>query len=138
MKKKWMKGFTLIELLITLLIICILAATAYPTYQSYIVSSRRTDAKSSLLNMANLMERYYSLNNTYVGATLANLGLANPTPQGYYNLQITSAAATTYTLTGVPIGAQATNDTTCASFTLNQLGQMGITGTGVASTCWGN
>lgn len=129
-------GFTLLELLITVLIVSILVAIAYPSYTSYVTQARRMDGKSSLLNMATLLERYYSNNNTYTGATLTNLGLANPTAQGFYNLQINTATATAYTLSAVPLGAQATNDTACASFTLNQLGQRGITGSGAVTDCW--
>lgn len=39
------KGFTLIELMITVVVIGILAAIAYPSYQSYMARSRRADAQ---------------------------------------------------------------------------------------------
>ncbi len=130
------RGFTLIELLVTLSIIGILAAIAVPSYQSYVTTATRADAKSSLLNLANLLERYYSQHNTYVGANITNLGLSNPTPGGYYNLQIANTTATTYNIQAIPQGRQATNDRACATVTYNELGQRGITGNSTVTECW--
>ncbi len=130
------KGFTFIELLVTVGIIGILAIIAIPSYLSYVTKAGRSDAKTSLLNLANLLERYYSQKNTYVGATIANLGLTNPTSGGYYNLEIANITATTYTIQAVPQGRQAANDTQCATFTYNQLGQRGITGNSTIAQCW--
>ncbi len=59
------RGFTLIELLIAMVIVAILASIAIPSYQAYVLRSHRTDAKSALLDMASLEERFFSTNNTY-------------------------------------------------------------------------
>ncbi|NNM58434.1 MAG: type IV pilin protein [Legionellales bacterium] len=128
-------GFTLIELMVTLVIIGILTAITYPSYQGYMQRDRRSDGQIALLDLANKMERYFTSNNTYAGATLTGVGELATSPSGYYNLSIATATATTYTLQAAPTGAQ-TSDTTCATLTLNQLGQKGATGTGTASTCW--
>lgn len=128
-------GFTLIELLITIVIIAILAAIAYPSYISYITKTRRSDGQTALLDLANRMERYFTTNNTYVGATIANVGTSSTTPGGYYTLSISATTATTYTIQAAPTGSQ-TSDTQCATLTLNQLGQKGDTGTGSVSDCW--
>ena len=58
-------GFTLIELMVTVAIVAILSAIAYPAYTEYILKSRRTDAKNALLDLAARQERFYSLNNKY-------------------------------------------------------------------------
>lgn len=114
--KNKMSGFSLLELLITVMIIGVLAAIAYPAYIDHMNKTRRTDGQAALMNLASYMESYYTENNTYVGATLANLGLTAASPQGFYNVGITNASATAYTLSATPVGAQATD--TCGTLTL--------------------
>jgi type IV pilus assembly protein PilE len=147
------RGFTLIELVIAMVIASILAAIAIPSYTSYIMRSRRTEAKSALLNLASLEERFFSTNNTYsalptdLGYT-AGLGVSFPVGSGYYNitqLLVTQAvqpanstsagtpATYTITATPVPTNSQA-NDTGCTSFTITSGGVQ--TSTGSSTTCW--
>lgn len=68
-------GFTLIELMITVAIVGILAAVAYPAYTDQIRKGRRAECRSGLLQSMQQQERYYSQFNTYVsfdeGATNA-------------------------------------------------------------------
>ena len=78
-------GFTLIELMITVAVVGILAAIAYPSYQDSIRKSRRADAKSALLDAAHRQERFFTENNQYTnvlvapgGCTGAACGLSLP------------------------------------------------------------
>ena len=68
-------GFTLIELMITVAIVGILAAVAYPAYTDQIRKGRRAECRSGLLQSMQQQERYYSQFKTYVsfaeGATNA-------------------------------------------------------------------
>ncbi len=128
-------GVTLVELLIVVAILGILTAIAIPSYNSYIVRANRTAGTNALLDLANDMEQYYVRNNTYEGATLENVGGPESTENGLYNMEISNLSATTYTLTAVPQKNQA-NDTECGSFTYDQLGVKGITGSSTAKDCW--
>jgi type IV pilus assembly protein PilE len=122
-------GFSLIELMATVLIVGILAAIAVPSYSRYVLKSHRTDAKSALLDLASLEERYFSLTNSYtndpqklgytgvlpiaIGSTYT---VDIPTPPAA--LVATAGNATTpfvaaaYTLVATPTGRQV-NDTEC-------------------------
>lgn len=132
---KKLTGFTLIELLIAIAIVAILTAIAIPAYNNYILQARRADGQTTLLDLANRMEQYFTQNNTYVGATPANVGVNVASPQGFYTISIGNLGASTYTLTAAPAGSQV-NDTSCGNLTLDQLGQKGRSGT--ATDCWGN
>jgi type IV pilus assembly protein PilE len=58
-------GVTLTELLVTIAIVAILAAVAYPSFQSQIQSGRRSDAKAELMRLAQYMERIYTESGCY-------------------------------------------------------------------------
>jgi len=149
-------GFTLIELMVTVGIVTILATIAVTSYSSQVQKSRRTEAKSALLDLAGREERLFSTTNTYSNVE-AYLGYAAsgttvmtnmPFGNGYYTLTAVSpdavnqpGVANSYLLTAIPVaGTSQANDTTCGSFTLNQLGVQGVTGTAAATpgTCWGD
>jgi prepilin-type N-terminal cleavage/methylation domain-containing protein len=55
-----MTGFTLIELMVTLVVATILLAIAIPSYLNQIRESRRTEAKTALLDLAGREETLYS------------------------------------------------------------------------------
>ena len=60
MKRVTLYGFTLIELMIVVVIIGILAAIAYPSYNKYSMQTRRSDAQIALTQAASQQEKFYS------------------------------------------------------------------------------
>lgn len=84
------KGFTLIEMMITVAIISILVAIAYPSYQNYIVRANRSAAQQFMLRVVNQQEQYMLDARSYT-ATIGDggLGLEIPTDvSSYYTVTI--------------------------------------------------
>jgi type IV pilus assembly protein PilE len=145
-------GFTLIELMVVVVIATILLSLAVPSYMTYIRQSRRTEAKTALLDLAGREESYFATNGSQYTAAAANLGFAAfgaPFGSGYYVLTACSpacapsaVAAPSYTITATPAaGSSQVNDTQCASFSVDSTGtQYASTSAGVANTayCWAN
>lgn len=127
-------GFSLVELMVVVAIIAILAAIAYPNYTGYLVKARRTAAATCLQQNAQLMERYYTTNLTYIGAP--NPQLCDPDLNGFYNISFSGTpAARTFTIQAVPTSRQ--NDGACGTLTINQQGVRTESGTASsAAECW--
>jgi len=136
------QGFTLIELMITVAVVAILAAIAYPSYKNQIMRSRRTDAKAALLNIQVAQEKRFLATNAYVQSTTGltdtwasgGLGLAQAkSDNGYYNLTIDAGAtAISYVARAkAPTGSGQASDS-CGEYTINNTGAKTPTTAG----CW--
>ena len=129
------QGFTLIELMIVIAILGIILAFAWPSYQENVRKSRRAEGTVNLLELADRLERFYSDQGTYAGATLgpaeADVFVAL-TENGYYNLAITVQDNVSFTVTAAPTTKGKQNNDTCGTFTLTSTGQTSANG----SKCW--
>ncbi len=133
------RGFTLIEVMITVAIIGILAAVAYPSYQNHVVKTYRGNAKACISEYAQFMERYYTTNMNY-NIPVANIPQLGCRTEGNMNqryvITVGNLAQGTYTVTATPLGAQLARDTECGTLTVNQTGQRTASGTGGVAACW--
>ena len=116
-------GFTLMELIITLIIIAVLAAIAFPSYTSYLQRGRRSEAQQLMVSIANRETQYLLDSRMYtnvIGATglNANTERFTCTPSGapttcanlYYSVTVAvdnAATPPTYTVTATALGSQA-------------------------------
>lgn len=137
-------GFTLMEVMITVAILGILAGIAYPSYTGYVTQSKRSDGKAGLLSLQLAQEKYRANCPQYADgidtATLScvsggthNLVASTTSPDGRYTLAITTADATSYSLTATPTFT----DTECNVLGINQDGTKIVSGgSGSVADCW--
>jgi type IV pilus assembly protein PilE len=142
------RGFTLIEVMITVAIVAILAAVAYPSYRDYIIRSRLTDATNGLSSVRAEMERYFQDNRTYaslsaaiVSPCLRATGLAFGSPVTFNVTCSAGPTATEYTLTATGAGSMAgfgftTNQNDVRTTTTGSTVGGGGWGAATPNTCW--
>jgi len=122
MRRGKQHGFTLIELMITVAIIGILAAVAYPSYASHIIKSNRSAAKAQMLDIANRQQQFMLANRAYAtAAALATSGYALPSDVSSrysYDVTVGTGAVPDYLITFRAIGSQASD----GDLTLNSEG----------------
>jgi type IV pilus assembly protein PilE len=145
MKKQY--GFNLVELMIVVAIVGIIAAIAYPSYTEQVRKSRRADCSGAVTSLGSTMERFFTVSNTYRGAAAGGSDTGAPAVYATtcpvdggtatYNLTISAATASTYTVQAAPTGAQ-TNDK-CGTLTLTNTGLKGVASASTGVTwqdCW--
>lgn len=129
-------GFTLLELMIAVAIVAILASIAVPSYMWFVTQSRRTEAQTALVRLANLEESYYLDNSQY--GSLMDLGLTATSAavysseNGYYSISVVLPSSSTFSITATAQGSQS-SDSDCLTFSITQDGTKSSTS---SSNCW--
>jgi type IV pilus assembly protein PilE len=156
------QGFTLIELMIVVVVATILLSIAVPSYMQQIRQSRRTEAKTALLDLAGREERFLTTNPTGYTNVAANLGYAGfgagtSVGNGYYQLSTPCVAAggaalgacdpnanapagpSFYLVATAVAGTSQAADTQCATFAVDSVGNQfafNSAGANTTTTCW--
>ena len=148
----WEHGFTLIELMVVVVVISILASIAIPSYIDSIRKSRRADAKTALVQLAQFMEQNYSLAQRYdqdsAGKTLDPVGgdgsktqlpfykspVNTDSVSKYYDLSLSSVDQNTFTLQARPIAGSSQEKDVCETLSIDNAGAKKTSTT--RKDCW--
>lgn len=112
-------GFSLIEMMIVGAIIAILAAIAFPSYQSHMRKSHRAEMQAYLMDLAQREQQYFTDNRSFALGDTAAATLNDSMPSSlssYYRSPVTVSAGTiansgqtnppAFTITAYAIGTQ--------------------------------
>lgn len=153
------RGFTLVEVMIVVAVIGIIAMIAIPSYQDYIVRSKRAAARQVLLEASQFLERNYTSAGCYDYAdspscvTRSGTAIVKPSTllkapaegRASYSVAWTlTNSGQAFTLSAIPCanaggtcpaGSEASfTDPACGTLTLTQTGLRGASGS--IAICW--
>ena len=146
--KKTTFGFTIIELMVVVAVMSILAAIAYPSYLDSVRKARRADAQAALTNAQIAQQKLRASCRFFAGtlgaadncdatAAASVIRLAATSPDGWYNIALSNASGTSYTVTATGQGDQANDEeggVTCTMvLTVNAANPNGVR---TPADCW--
>ncbi len=134
-------GFTLVELMVTMAILAILTAIAYPAYRNYVLRGKVTYATNALSSMSANMERYYQDNRQYNSVTAGTAPMspcdtAQPASQFQYDTFTVTCAVVNGSNGSFTLTATGSGQTAGFTYTINQAGAQSSTVIAPAPTAW--
>jgi len=129
-------GFTLIEISVTVAVIGVLAAAAWPSQLASLQRARRIDAIAALTRVQIAQEQYRARYGVYSAQLTALTGAsAARSPEGLYQLAVLDASGENVTLSArARDDGPQRSDTDCRELTL-RLSQ-GLADIGPSGRCW--
>jgi type IV pilus assembly protein PilE len=134
--------------MITVAIVAILTAIAYPAYRNYVIRGQVINATNGLTTMAANMERYFQDNRTYLAANTFTPPCATVTTYGSFQVSCpnalsnppatftgTTLSATSFQLEAIGVSNSSGNSTGFYYF-IDQQGNQGTTVTSPAPSAW--
>ena len=131
-------GLTLIGLLVVVTVLGVLLKVALPSYEQYVLRGHRGQARATLMQVGQWLERAATAQGTYPAAAQIPADLLKVEGSRYTVTVLTTA--TTFVLTATPSGRQAAD--ACGTFWLDHTGarsQVQVVGQAVpasADECW--
>lgn len=129
-------GFTLVELCVVLAITALLAAIAWPSWQSHLQRSRRADAVVALMRVQMAQESFRANNGLYATQLDGLRGASSRrSSQGLYDIELVAAGVDRYEARArARADSLAAADTACAVMSLQV--REGVAEFAPSSRCW--
>lgn len=111
------RGVSMIEIIVVLTIISILAVVGIPSYQTYLIESRRSDAINALRENQLAIESY--MQQFGVTPDANDITLITDSTNGFYTIAYTKVDENSYKLVATAVeDSSQNNDTGCTTITL--------------------
>jgi type IV pilus assembly protein PilE len=128
-------GFTLVELCVVLALAGLLAAAAWPSYQSQLQRSRRADAVGALLRVQAAQESHRAHHGLYAAQLQALVGASTPASrEGWYDIELAGGGDRYEARAVARADRAAAGDSACATLRLQV--RDGISHYAPSAQCW--